>query len=253
MKRGKAVDPRLLIIGKRMEEVKAVVPVMSPKGGVGKTLIASSLALAFVERGRKVGLLDLDVTNASSHIVLGVKLSELRPLEEKGVVPPLTNGVKFMTICYYSGGNPLPLRGRDADEAIKEILATVIWSQLDLLLIDTPPGISDEVLDVISYINEPRPLIVATPSKLAIASVEKLLRVLSESRVRAVGVVENMVVGEESAIKDLVVKYGVELIGRIPYDPFIERSIGDVRALKSTSFFSKVLSLADKVLVKLGL
>lgn len=247
------MDPRLLVISKRMEEVKAIVPVMSPKGGVGKTLIASSLALAFAERGRKVGLLDLDVTNASSHIVLGVKLSELKPIEEKGVVPPLVNGVKFMTICYYSGGNPLPLRGRDVDEAIKEMLATVIWSQLDLLLIDTPPGISDEVLDVVSYVSEPRPLIVTTPSKLSIASTEKLLRILTESRVKAVGVVENMVTSEESAIKDLAGKYGVEVIGRIPYDPFIERSIGDTRILKSTSFFSKVMNLAGKVLVKLGL
>ncbi len=247
------MDPRLLVISKRMEGVKAVVPAMSPKGGVGKTLIASSLALAFAERGRKVGLLDLDVTNASSHIVLGADLNESKPLEEKGVVPPLINGVKFMTICYYSGGNPLPLRGGDVDEAIKEVLATVIWSQLDLLLIDTPPGISDEVLDVVNYISEPRPLIVTTPSKLSIASIEKLLRVLSENGVKALGVVENMVVSEESAIKDLAGKYGVELIGRIPYDPFIEKSIGDVRILKSTSFFSKVSSLADKVLVKLGL
>jgi len=247
------VDPRLLVISKRLEGVKAVVPVMSPKGGVGKTLIASSLALAFVERGRKVGLLDLDVTNASSHIVLGVKLDELKPLEEKGVVPPLVNGVKFMTICYYSSGNPLPLRGKDVDEAIKEMLATVIWNQLDLLLIDTPPGISDEVLDIVSYVSEPRPLIVTTPSRLSIASIEKLLKMLTESRVKAIGVVENMVITEEGTTKDLAGKYGVEVIGRIPYDPFIERSIGDVRILKSTSFFSKVMSLADKVLVKLGL
>ncbi|MCS7128647.1 MAG: P-loop NTPase [Desulfurococcaceae archaeon] len=247
------MDPRLLIISKRMEGVKAVVPVMSPKGGVGKTLIASSLALAFAERGRRVGLLDLDVTNASSHIVLGVRLSELKPIEEKGLVPPLVNGVKFMTIGYYSCGNPLPLRGGDIDEVIKEMLATVIWSQLDLLLIDTPPGISDEVLDVISYVSEPRPLIVTTSSKLSIASIEKLLKILTESRVKAIGVVENMVVSEESAIKDLVDRYGVEVIGRIPYDPFIERSIGDVRILKSTSFFSKVMNLADKVLMRLSL
>ncbi|MEM3948575.1 MAG: P-loop NTPase, partial [Zestosphaera sp.] len=103
-------DPRRLVIEDRLKGVERVVPVMSPKGGVGKTVVSVLIALALVDEGLKVGVLDLDVTNPSIHLALGVD-TQLRPSEERGVIPPDVKGVKVMTVAYYSSGNPLTLRG----------------------------------------------------------------------------------------------------------------------------------------------
>jgi len=105
------VDPRLEIIDKRLEEVKALIPVSGGKGGIGKSSVASTLALILAELGYKVGLLDLDFSGPSDHIILG--RSGVQPEEEKGIIPPEVHGIRFLSIIYYAGDNPAPLRGID--------------------------------------------------------------------------------------------------------------------------------------------
>src|SRR4030066_257010 len=94
------VDPRTSVIAERLKEVKRVIAVSSGKGGVGKSVVASTLALALAKRGWKVGLLDLDFTSPSTHVILGVE--GLYPDEEKGITPPITHGLSYMSIVHFS-------------------------------------------------------------------------------------------------------------------------------------------------------
>lgn len=241
-------DPRLAVIERRLARVARVVPVMSSKGGVGKTLLSCLLALALSERGARVGLLDLDVTNPTAHVVLGADLGKF-PEEDRGVVPPLIGGVKFMSVAYYSGENPLPLRGWEIDNVVREVLAVTIWGDLDFLVIDTPPGIGDEVLDVLSYFSKHEPLVVATPSPLTVASVRRLLKLLTEVvKGELIRVVENMARDESSVIADLAKEFRVRFLGKVHFDEGIDKVVGDIDALRRSRMYGDVSVIAERFL-----
>jgi len=108
-------------------------------------MIATMLALTLANKGCKVGLFDLDFTGPSTHIILGAQKTVLK--EEKGIVPPTVQGLQYMSLIYFVGDNPAPLRGADVSNALIELLSVTQWGQLDFLVIDMPPGIGDAVLD----------------------------------------------------------------------------------------------------------
>ncbi len=237
-------DPRLSVIKRRLSGIKHVVPVMSSKGGVGKTLISCMLSLALSGEGFKVGLLDLDITNPTAHVVLGVNVEELMPEEEKGVKPPVVGGVKFMSIAYYSGDNPLPLRGWEVENVIREVLTITIWGSLDYLVVDTPPGIRDEALDTIKYFTGCEPVIVTTPSPLTLASVRRLAMVISESLGKGY-LIENMGHGEGSEeVLRLAEEFSLKYLGVIGVDSDVDRAVGSVEDIKSTEMFRDVSRVA---------
>ena len=120
-------DPRIDIIGRRLEKIGKIIAVSSGKGGVGKSVVASTLALNLKEAGYSVGLFDLDFTSPATHVILGV--AGLFPEEEYGIVPPDAHGMKYMSITYYSLDKPAPLRGVDVSEAIIELFAITRWSR----------------------------------------------------------------------------------------------------------------------------
>lgn len=240
-------DPRLLVIPQRLARVKHIVPVMSSKGGVGKTLLSTLLALAGADKKLKVGLLDLDFTNPSTHIVLGIDPASIQPVEEKGVIPPIIHGIKYMTLAIYTGENPTPLRGSAINDAFLEILAITRWGELDYLFIDTPPGLSDPQLNLLTYLpSRIEPLVVATPSPLAIRSVEKLLKVLIEGNYKITGLVENM--SNNSKLLKIAEKYNVKYLGSIPYYNNIDGLIGNLEALRSSQFYGKIIHILKGII-----
>jgi len=240
-------DPRLAVIGKRLSKVRHVIPVMSSKGGVGKTLISCMLALALSDSGFKVGLLDLDVTNPTAHVVLGVSVGSTLPEEEKGVVPPEVGGVKFMSVAYYSGENPLPLRGWEVENVVREVLAVTIWGELDYLIVDTPPGIRDEALDVIKYFRGCRPAIVTTPSPLTLVSVRRLARVVSES-VGCGYLIENMGGSKPSErVSSIAREFGLKYLGTVRFDGSVDSAVGDLGRLKATGMYADVRGVAERL------
>ena len=184
------VDPRISIIDERLKGIGKIIAVSSGKGGVGKSVIASTLALTLARKGFKVGLFDLDFTSPSTHIILGIE--GLQPKEEKGIVPPKAHGLHYMSIIYYSGDYATPLRGADVSNALIELLAITKWEKLDYLILDMPPGIGDATLDLIRLIKNIEFIIVTTPSKLAFETVKKLSSLLKSLRIPMLGVVENM-------------------------------------------------------------
>ena len=231
-------DPRIGIIEERLKGVSRIVAVSSGKGGVGKSLIASTLALTLARRGYKVGLFDLDFTSPSTHVILGAK--GLQPTEEKGIIPPQVHGLKYMSIVYYSGEYASPLRGVDVSNALIELLAITRWNNLDFLIIDMPPGISDATLDVIRLVKRIKFVIVTTPSRLAFETVRKLISLLSELQIPIMGVIENMKMKKSRFIQQEVEGGGITFWGEIPFDTELEEAIGDVNKLYATQFGKKL-------------
>jgi ATP-binding protein involved in chromosome partitioning len=240
------VDPRINIIDKRLEKVKRLIAVSSGKGGVGKSLVASVLALTLADKGFGVGLFDADFTSPSTHKILGVKKVEI--IEDKGILPIHVHGLKYMSIVAFSGEKTLPLRGVDVSNVLIELFSTTLWGDLDYLIIDMPPGISDITLDIIRLVKRCEFLVISTPSILAFETVEKLLKLLRELKVRVIGVVENMKMEQRFTIRDKVVGMNVPFLGELPFDPKVEYSLGDVKALYETIFAKKVASLVPKII-----
>src|SRR4030066_109307 len=223
------VDPRTSVIAERLKEVKRVIAVSSGKGGVGKSLVASTLALALAKKGLKVGLFDLDFTSPSTHVILGIVLGieGLRPEEDKGIVPPIVHGLKYMSIVYYSNDLAVPLRGADVSNVLIELLSITRWGKLDFLVIDMPPGIGDATLDLIRLIRNIEFLVVTASSQLAFETVRKLVKLLKELKVPVAGVVENMKMGDSKNIQQQTRKLGLIFLGEIPYDTQVEEAIGN--------------------------
>ncbi|MCK5260886.1 MAG: P-loop NTPase [Thermoplasmatales archaeon] len=232
------MEVRVSVIKKRLKSIKRIISVASGKGGVGKSLVASTLALNLAEKGHKVGLLDLDLYGPSSHIILGVK--DVFPEEEKGIIPPKIHGIKFMSIVYFTEDKPSAFRGIDITNIIIELLAITQWGPLDYLIIDMPPGIGDETLDVIRFIKKGEFLVVTTPSKVAMGAVSKLLKILKELKIPVIGVLENMKMTESSIIEDTVAEIGIPFIGSIFFDKNLEDAIGDGDLLLKTKFMEEL-------------
>ena len=232
------LDPRVAIIEKRLSSINKIIVVSSGKGGVGKSIVASTLALILTRKGFKTGLLDLDFTSPTTHVVLGA--INLHPREEKGVVPPEVHGVKYMSLVFYLGDLISPLRGSDLSNAFLEMLAVTRWGKLDFLIIDMPPGISDLMLDVLKYVKKACFLIVTSPSKMAFETVRKLLGLLKDLKVPIIGVIENMKMNESTYVKREVEALGEEFLGEIHFDANLEDSLGDVDKLLKTSFAEEI-------------
>jgi ATP-binding protein involved in chromosome partitioning len=97
-------------------------------------MVSAALALSLA-KGLQVGLFDLDFTGPSTHIILGVS-SNVQPKEDKGIVPPTVEGLAYMSLVYFVGNNPAPLRGADISNALIELLAITQWGEQDFLIID---------------------------------------------------------------------------------------------------------------------
>ena len=232
------MDPRLNIIDKRLAGIKRIIAVSGGKGGIGKSLAASVLALSMSRLGFRVGLLDLDLSAPSMHVILGIE--GLYPKEEKGIVPPEIYGIEFMSIVYFTGGNPSPLRGIDISNAMLELLAVTRWGPLDFLILDTPPGIGDATMDVIRWLKRAEFLIMTTASKVALETVKKVIKMLTELNVPIIGVIENMKMVKSPLVKEELKGFYVPILGEISFDDKIEDSIGNVNTLLETDFAVKL-------------
>jgi ATP-binding protein involved in chromosome partitioning len=238
-------DPRIGIVEERLKGVRNIIAVSSGKGGVGKSLIASTLALTLARRNYKVGLFDLDFTSPSTHVILGVE--GLQPKEEKGIIPPQVHGLRYMSIVYYSGEYASPLRGADVSNALIELLAITRWNNLDFLIIDLPPGISDATLDVIRLVKKIEFLIVTTPSRLAFETVRKLINLLSELGIPIIGVIENMKMKESLFIQQQIEGRDIRFWGEIRFDTELEEAIGNVNKLLATQLGKKLGEIAKNL------
>jgi ATP-binding protein involved in chromosome partitioning len=242
------MDVRVNVIEKRLSKINRIICVASGKGGVGKSLIASTLALKLNEKGCKVGILDLDLYGPSSHIILGFNKKGF-PDEDKGIIPSKINNIKFMSIIYFSEDKPSPFRGLDISNIIIELLAITQWGVLDYLIIDMPPGIGDETLDIIRLVKNCEFIIVTTPSKVSIGAVKKLLLLLKELKIPILGVIENMILKNSNLIKNQIEKMSLKYLDSINFDKNLEENIGKPKELLKTQMANDL----EKIIISLNI
>ncbi len=229
------MDPRVAIIGERLESIKRILAVAAGKGGVGKSTVATGLALVLAEMGHTVGLLDLDFYGPSTHVILGVS-EGIQPTEERGIVPPKVHGVEFISIVYYTGREPAPWRGPDLTNALIELLAITRWGELDFLIVDMPPGMGDTTLDAIRFLKNPSFLVVTTPSRIVYETVQKLIALLRELNIPLVGVIENMRrLGDRARYS-----FDVRFLGELPFDEGLEDALGAPGRFLQTEFAQRL-------------
>ncbi len=240
------MEARISVIDKRLKDIKQIISVASGKGGVGKSLVASSMALNLSSRDYKVGLLDLDLYGPSSHIILGIK--DVFPEEEKGIIPPNVNNINFMSIVFFTEDKPSPFRGIDISNIIIELLAITQWGKLDYLIIDMPPGLGDETLDVIRLVKKSKFLVITTPSKVAMGAVGKLLQILKELKLPIIGVIENMKMTESDYVKSIVYKMNLPYLNSISFDQNLEGAIGNPNILLKTNFMKDLDKVVEKII-----
>ncbi|MFH1570545.1 MAG: P-loop NTPase [Gemmatimonadota bacterium] len=238
------MDPRLAAAERRLERVGRIVAVTGGKGGIGKTLVSSSLALALARQGWRCGLLDLDFTGPCAHLVLGVDGGF--PQEDFGILPVPAAGVAFMSVTCFSGPRPAPLRGAEVVNALIELLAITRWGDLDCLVIDMPPGLGDAALEAARLLPRAEYLVVSTASRLVLETVRRTLELLHRMDRDVLGMAENMAAPGAAAapVADLAAAWGTRLIGRLPLDPAVEECLGQPEALLATAFGGAVEAMA---------
>jgi ATP-binding protein involved in chromosome partitioning len=239
------IDPRVNVIDKRLANIKRIIAVSSGKGGVGKSLVASTLALTLKSEGYTVGLFDIDFTSPSTHIILNAPT--VFPQEDKGIVPSLVCGIRYMSLVYFVGEKPAPLRGIDVSNVLIELLAVTQWGNLDFLIIDMPPGIGDILLDMLRLINRAEFLIVTTSSLLAFETVKKQVSLLHELKASIIGLVENMKQTHSICIESQTKKLGLPFLGEIIFDSTVEAAIGDENKLPDTNIGQTLKQVVKKL------
>ena len=212
-----------------------VYAVASGKGGVGKSSVTVNLAAALAARGLSVGLLDADIYGHSVPRMMG---TSDRPTQvESMILPPIAHDVKVISIAQFTQGNvPVVWRGPMLHRALQQFLADVYWGDLDVLLLDLPPGTGDVAISVAQLLPSAEILVVTTPQSAAAEVAERAGAIALQTRQRIVGVVENMsglvlpdgstlqVFGEgggRQVAENLSRAVGadVPLLGQIPLDP----------------------------------
>jgi len=237
------MDPRPAIVERRLRGVRRVLAVTGGKGGIGKTSVAVGLALSLRGEGCRVGLLDLDLWGPSDHVVLGAPRPGFR--EDGGLVPGVVAGLAFMSIASIVGERPALLRGEDISNAILELLAVTIWGELDVLVVDMPPGFGDTLLDAARYLPRAEYVVVTTPSELTLATTRKMLELLRRLELPVLGLVENLRRdGGTSGVDALAAGGDQRLLGAIGYDEGYEACLGSPERLRETGFFRDVQVIA---------
>ena len=241
---GESIDPRSFAIEDRLAGVARVVGISGSKGGVGRSVVSSTLALALADQGKQVGLLDLDFTSPSDHVVLGVERGF--PEEEFGIDPHFVHGIHMVSVAFFTGDTAVSLRGDAATSALLELLAITRWGDLDILVLDMPPGLGDTNLDVIHLLPRLEFLLVGNGSRVVIDSVRRALQLYSELNIPMIGLLENMHRGNEQAIESLALDAGVPFLGSVPYDPNLEDALGDVDLLRASEVYSTVKDVLSR-------
>jgi ATP-binding protein involved in chromosome partitioning len=172
--------------------VETIIAVGSGKGGVGKTTLAVNLALALAKLGHKVGLLDADVYGPNVPLMLGIN-AQPKVLPDNRIEPLDAHGLKVISVGFLNPGDkPLIWRGPMLHSIIKQFLGSVVWGQLDYLVVDLPPGTGDVALSLIQTVPLTGAIVVSTPSDVSLQDARKAIEMFRQMKVDIVGMVENM-------------------------------------------------------------
>lgn len=235
----------------QLKAIKNIVLISSGKGGVGKSTVASNLAVTLAANGAKVGLIDADIYGPSVPIMfdlVGAKPSARETEDGKTLILPIEKyGIKLLSLGFFADPEqPVPWRGPMASNAIKQLFNDADWGELDYLIVDLPPGTGDIHITISQSFPIAGAVIVTTPQQVALADTKKGLMMFRMPGVTipVLGVIENMsyfipegqiatdmpenkyyIFGKDGG-KELAAKYDVPFLGEIPIEPSIA-SAGD--------------------------
>ena len=213
-----------------LPSVKNIIPVASGKGGVGKSTIASNLAVSLATLGRRVGLLDADIYGPSLPMMFGI--SQRPQVEGNRILPFERYGLRLMSLGFVVDvDQPVIWRGPMVMKAIEQLLGDVEWGELDVMVVDLPPGTGDAQLTIAQRVPLSGAVIVTTPQDIALIDARKGLAMFRKVNVPVLGIIENMSYficrhcGEREEIfghgggKKTAGMLGVPFLGEVPIDP----------------------------------
>ena len=249
--------------------VKHVIAVASGKGGVGKSTFSSNLACAISKllapEAKKVGLLDCDIYGPSIPLMMGVGG---RPeIEEESIIPLEAHGIKIMSMGFLvDDDTPVVWRGPMIQKTISQFINNVKWGNLEIIVVDLPPGTGDAQLSLVQTIPLRGAIVVTTPQLAATQVAKRGARMLEKTNVPILGVAENMSYLEnadgtksyifgEGGGKQTATDLGVDFLGQIPLDPRIREagdngtpiSIADPESKSAASFEAIAKSIVERL------
>ncbi|KAM3859547.1 cytosolic Fe-S cluster assembly factor nubp2 [Diretmus argenteus] len=254
-----------------MSQVHRVVLVLSGKGGVGKSTITTELALAFRHAGKKVGVLDVDLCGPSIPRMLCVGRPEVHQCDT-GWVPVYTDAQKSLSLMSIGfllddPDEAVVWRGPKKNAMIGQFVSDVAWGELDVLLVDTPPGTSDEHLSVLENLRKHRvdgAILVTTPQAVSTGDVRREITFCKKTGVRILGIVENMSgfacphcsecsnIFSKGGGEELAKLTGSVFLGAVPLDPLLSTSIEEgkdfIKTFPNTATFSAISRISQAVL-----
>ncbi len=211
--------------------IKKVIGVVSGKGGVGKSLVTSLLAVSLKREGRQVAILDADITGPSIPMVFGIH--EKAMVENEKLIPAVTStGIKVMSInlVLKDESDPVIWRGPVISDAVRQFWKDVEWGEVDCMLVDMPPGTGDVPLTVFQSLPVDGIIVVTSPQDLVGMIVKKAVNMANNMKVPVLGMVENMAYFEcpecharhqifgNGNIEEIAAQHGVGAVGRIPIE-----------------------------------
>lgn len=206
-----------------------IIPVISGKGGVGKSTVAVNLAIALAKTGAKVGLIDSDFYGPSIPTLMGG--GQVVPDHEERLIPPVKYGIKYISLGFFlkHPDDAVIWRGPMFNKALQQMFQDVSWGTIDYMIIDMPPGTGDAQISLTQMVKLAGAVVVTTPQEVALADVRKSINMLKKVNVEPLGIVENMsglplpdgsvlpvfgMGGGEQLAREL----GVALLAKLPID-----------------------------------
>jgi ATP-binding protein involved in chromosome partitioning len=213
--------------------VQHVVAVASGKGGVGKSTVATNLAVALGMSGLRTGLLDADIYGPSIPLMMGVH-EKPQVTSDNRILPFINHGIKMQSLGFFLGENaPVIWRGPMVMKAVQQLLKDTDWGELDVLVIDLPPGTGDVQLTLVQTVPLTGAVLVTTPQDLALLDVKKGAEMFKQVNAPLLGIVENMSffvcpecgshtnIFRQGGGEKESERLGIPLLGRVPLDPAV--------------------------------
>lgn len=241
--------------------VKKVIGVVSGKGGVGKSLVTSLLAVGLAKQGKDVAILDADITGPSIPKAFGVH-GGLEG-DQNGLYPLISRlGIKMVSsnLLLEDETDPVIWRGPVIAGMVKQFWTDVVWDHVDYMFVDMPPGTGDVPLTVFQSIKLDGIIIVTSPQELVSMIVEKAVKMANKMNIKILGVVENMSYikcpdcGKEinlfgaSKLNDVAKDFNLKVLGRLPMDAEIAKAVdaGEVETLNAQEYLKEALQEIEK-------
>ena len=263
-------DSQIKATTENLKDINNIIMVISGKGGVGKSTVASNLALVLAGKGKKIGLLDIDIHGPNLPKMLGVEKERMQSDEKNRIEPVIISAnLKLVSMAFLLTGEDQAViwRGPLKMKIINQFLSDVKWGKLDYLVVDAPPGTGDEPLSMAQLAPESSAIIVTTPQEISILDVKKSIDFTRKIDLRILGIIENMSgftcphCGEKISLfkegggEKLSRDMKISFLGSIPLDPQIveaaDKGILYTEKFPDSNATKALKKIADKICEKI--